>query len=328
MTLEQAQTVIATTDQYITETLGPATEQVGRSVAGIETRFVNLSQDATDLFDTFGATGEAATARLTEAEETLAAANALIARVGTTLQSVDTAANSFDSLLSEDAEPLISELRVATTEATKVIASIGAAAETDLAVTLSEIRGAAETASATIARVGEDLSSASGRVDGLTQSADATLEAARVTFANANDTLSAINGALVTGDRALTAAASAFENADRVLDEDVDQMVQSLRSTLAELESTVGVVATEIPGVTEDLRAASRSAEAAFLQIAAAVDQSAPAFREFATTALPQYGRLASETTALIDNLDTLVEQIRRDPSRFFLDPRAPEFRR
>ena len=43
---------------------------------------------------------------------------------------------------------------------------------------------------------------------------------------------------------------------------------------------------------------------------------------------IAQYGRLAVETRALVDNLDTLVELIRRDPSRFFLDPRAPEYRR
>ena len=58
------------------------------------------------------------------------------------------------------------------------------------------------------------------------------------------------------------------------------------------------------------------------------VGAGAPAVRDFTASALPQFGRLAVETRALIETLDTLVEQIRRDPGRFFLDPRAPEFRR
>lgn len=327
-TLAGAETAIASADLYVREQLGPATAQLNRSVANIEDRFAALSESATGLMSTYSETGETATQRLTEARETLAATNALIARIDTTLGTVDGAAERLSVLIDEGAQPLIAELRVATTEATSVIQLIGNTAETDLPVILSEIRAATETASGVVQSVGADLSSASGRLDGLALSAGETLESARVTFANANDTLSAINAALETGDSALKAAEAAFQGADRVMNEEVGEIAESLRRTLAELEATVGKVADEIPGVTEDLRAASRSAEEAFAQIEGTVGQSAPAFRDFATTALPQYGRLAAETRTLIDNLDALVEQIRRDPSRFFLDPRAPEFRR
>lgn len=327
-TLGQAEDTIETADRYIKEELAPATAQLNRSVADIETRFATLSESATGLMSTYSETGETATQRLSEAKETLAATNALIVRIDETLTSVDGAAQRLSALIDEGAEPLIAELRVATTEATSVIQLIGVTAETDLPVILSEIRTATETASGVVKTVGADLSSASGRLDGLALNAGETLESARVTFANANETLSAINAALDTGDRALKAAEEAFQGADRVINEEVAEIAERLRTTLAELEATVGKVADEIPGVTEDLRAASRSAESAFAQIEGAVDQSAPAFRDFAATALPQYGRLAAETRTLIKNLDTLVEQIRRDPSRFFLDPRAPEFRR
>lgn len=327
-TLVQAETTIATADRYIREELGPATAQLNRSVADIETRFADLSESATGLMSTYSETGETATQRLTEAKETLTATNTLIARIEETLTSVDGAAERLSGLIVEGAEPLIAELRVATVEATSVIQLIGKTAKTDLPVILSEIRTATETASGVVKKVGTDLSSASGRLDDLALNAGETLESARDTFANANETLSAINTALETGDRALKAAESAFQGADRVMNEEVADIAEGLRKTLAELEATVGKVANEIPVVTEDLRAASRSAESAFAQIEGAVDQSAPAFREFAATALPQFGRLAVETRTLIDNLDALVEQIRRDPSRFFLDPRAPEFRR
>ncbi|MHA3977105.1 MlaD family protein [Halovulum sp. GXIMD14794] len=326
--LVQAETTIATADRYITSELGPATSQINRSVAELEARFATLTTSAGELMATYSETGETATERLREARETLAATNTLITRIDVTLASVDAAARRFDGLIAEGAEPLVTELRAATASATSVIELVAETAQTDLPTIFADIRTATETAATVAERVGADLSGASGRLDGLTLTATETLESVRGTFTNANDTLSAINAALETGDRALLAAETAFQGADRIMNEEVAEIAQRLRSTLAELETAVGKVAEEIPGVADELRAASRSAEAAFAQIEGAVDQSAPAVREFATTALPQYGRLAAETRALIDNLDTLFEQIRRDPSRFFLDPRAPEYRR
>ncbi len=326
--LAQAQSTIVAAERYIAEDLGPATVQLNQTISEIETSFAGLSEDASGLLATYSEAGVAARDRLNEARETLDATNALIARMDDAFGSLDTAAQRLDGLIVDGAEPLIAELRVAPVEATAAIALIGDTAKTDLPEIISLVRSATESASVMIDSVGTDLSSASGRLDTLALNAGETLDAARMTFANANETLSAINAALVTGDRALTAAESAYLGADRLMNEEVAEITAGLRATLSELEATIGQVADEIPGVTEDLRAASRSAESAFAQIESAVDQSAPAFREFSVTALPQYGRLAAETRALIDNLDTLVEQIRRNPGRFFLEPRAPEYRR
>ena len=324
----QLDTTMQSADRYIVEELGPATEQLRQSVEEIERRITALGESADALVTTYAETGQIASDRLTEARETLAATDALIAQVGETVGSVDSAARRFDAMMEGSAGPLIEELRVATAEATDVLRVIGETANTDLPAIMAEIREATEAASGVVKTVGEDLSTASGQIDGLARSASETLDGARETFANANVTLEAINGALETGDRALTAAEKAFAGADRVMNEDISGIVERLRLTLDELESAVGAVADEIPSVTEELRAASRSAQAAFAQIEGAVDETAPAVRAFATNALPQYGRLATETRTLIDNLDALVEQIRRDPSRFFLDPRAPEYRR
>ena len=327
-TLERAETAIGSADRYIKEDLGPTTERLGRSIAEVEDRIATLSKSADALLQAFSETSKAATARLTEAKETIAATNSLVAQLDKTLGSVDSAARRLDGLIANSGEPLLAELRVATSEATSVIRLVGKAAENDLPAIIKDIRAATESASSVIKTVGADLSTASGRIEGLSRSAGVTLEGARATFAKANETLAAINKALETGDRALLAAEKAFAGADRVMNKDVAEITASLRKTLDELETAVGAVATEIPGVTKDLRAASRSAEKAFAGIEGAVGESAPALREFAATALPQYNRLAVETRALIENLDKLVEQIRRDPSRFFLDPRAPEFRR
>lgn len=327
-TLAQANTVIASTDRYINDDLGPATQALGAAAAQIEGSVTDLSASAGELANSYKEAGVAATARLTEARETLAATDALIARIDAAFVTIDAAAERFDVLMAENAEPLIAELRVATADATTVIGQIGQAAETDLPAILEDVRTATRTASEVIENVGADLSSASARIDGLTGTAGEALETARETFARANETLTAINGAIVTGDRALAAAEKAFTGADRVINEDLTEAAGRLNSTLAELEATVGAVAEDIPAVTEDLRSASASAQVAFERIRETVDASAPGVREFAISALPQFGRLAVETRALIDNLDTLIEQVRRDPSRFFLDPRAPEYKR
>ncbi|WP_370047242.1 MULTISPECIES: MlaD family protein [Salipiger] len=327
-TLERADSAIGSAERYVTDQLGPATEQLQRSVADIETRFAALSDSAGGLVETFTETGETATQRLSEARETLVATNEMIASIGVTMESVDGAAQSVDTLIVGDGTALVAELRDATAQATRVIEEVGAVAETDLPAIIADIRSATDTASGVVSRVGEDLSSASGQLDDLARNAGETLDSVRVTFTNANDTLSAINAALETGDRALRAAEQAFQGADRVMNEEVAGIAESLRATLAQLETAVAEVAGEVPGVTEELRAASRSAQAAFAEIETAVGQSAPAVSAFATDALPQFGRLAVETRTLINNLDDLVERLGRDPGRFLLDQRAPEYGR
>ncbi|ANT62564.1 ABC transporter substrate-binding protein [Salipiger sp. CCB-MM3] len=315
-------------EDYITTRLGPATEQVQRSVAEIGSRFAALSDRAETLASTFTTTGETATQRLTEARQTLASVDALIAELTQTSRSVDGAAQRLDGLIAGDTSALVAELRTATAEATAVIRDFGQTAGGDLAAIFEDIRSATRSAAQTIDTVGADLTSASGQLDGLAQNASETLEAARTTFANANETLSAINGTLETGDRALVAAERAFDGADKVIRDEVGQITAQLRETLTGLESAIGTVAGEIPEITSELRSASRSAASAFSGLEGAVGDARPALREFSSTALPQFGRLAAEARALIDNLDALTTQIRRDPSRFFLDQRAPEYRR
>lgn len=327
-TLEQAQAPIAAANKYVTEDLSTATAQLTTSVAAIEERIAALSESADGLMTTYAATGTVATERLTEAKETLAATNALIGRMDETLVSVNSAAQNLDGLIADGAQPLVVELRTATQEATSVIAMIGERTEQDLPVIVSEIRKATSDAAKAIETVGDDLSSASGRIDGLAVTAGEALETAQTTFANANTTLTAINGALARGDSALLAAEKAFSGADRVINEDVSEITERLGATLAQLETAIAAVASEIPAVTEELRSASQSAQSAFAQIEGAVGASSPAVRDFATTALPQFGRLAVETRTLIDNLDTLVQQLQRNPSRLFLDTQAPEYRR
>jgi phospholipid/cholesterol/gamma-HCH transport system substrate-binding protein len=97
---------------------------------------------------------------------------------------------------------------------------------------------------------------------------------------------------------------------------------------LGNLDSAIAQVSEDIPGMSADLRAASQAASDTFAELRSLTSAASPSIREFTTTALPLYSRLAQESRALIANLDRLTDQIQRDPTRFFLDQETPEFRR
>jgi len=287
-----------------------------------------LVADARTMLDEFAATGRVATERLTEAEETIAATEAAIARLTETLESIDRAAVSFDGFVSGDGTALVAETRAMIANADRTITAIGTVAETDLPAIVADIRDATGTVNRVVAAVGTDLSGATGRIDGLADDASRTMKQVTDTFANANETLAAIDAALVTGERSLAAAERAFDGADRVLNEDVAAIVGDLRGVMQRLDGTIATVAEDIPGVTADLRGAAETARRAFDEFAQVVAESGAPVQEFATAGLPQYTRLARETRDLIANLESLARQIERDPARFFLNRQTPEFRR
>jgi phospholipid/cholesterol/gamma-HCH transport system substrate-binding protein len=287
-----------------------------------------LVTDALAMLDEFAATGRVATERLTEAEATIAAAEAAIERLAGTLESIDAAAISFDGLVTGDGAALVAEMRAVIANADSTIAAINTVAEADLPAIVADIRGATETVNRVVAEVGTDLSGATGRIDGLADDAARTMAQVAETFANANDTLAAIDAALVTGERSLAAAERAFEGADRVLNEDVGAITTDLRRVMERLDGTIATVAEDIPAITDDLRGAAETARRAFDEFARVVADSGAPVRDFATTGLPQYTRLARETRNLIANLESLARQIERDPARFFLNRQTPEFRR
>jgi phospholipid/cholesterol/gamma-HCH transport system substrate-binding protein len=313
-TLARAEEAAATARDYITEELDPTTEQLRRSAAGIEERVAALGDRAEGLIDSYSGTGPAALALLGTAE--------------TTLGSVDLAARRVETLMADGAEPLVAELRMATSDATTVLRGLSDTAETDLPEIVRNVREATEITATLARKVAADLTSASGRIDGLTQSAEATLDTVRRTFDRANETLAGFDEALRTGDAALSAAEATFTGADRIVNEEAAAVADQLRTTLDELARAVGTVAGELPAVVTDLRSASQAAERSFVRIDDTVTRSARPVQEFTTAALPQYGRLAVEIRSLISSLESLVQQIQRDPSRFLLDPRAPEFTR
>ncbi|MDZ7710639.1 MAG: MlaD family protein [Roseovarius sp.] len=287
-----------------------------------------LVDDTRVMLGEFSKTGTVATARLTEAEATLQATQGAIDSLVETLGNIDTAAASFDGLVTRDGTALVTETRAMIANADSAITSINKVAEADLPAIVADIRGATETVNRVVAEVGTNLTEATGRIDGLADDASKAVEQVTETFANANRTLAAIDEALVTGERSLAAAERAFAGADRVLNEDVGAITADLRRVMERLDGTIATVSDDIPAITADLRKAAETVNQAFEELGQLVSESGPSVREFAASGLPQYTRLARETRNLITNLEGLARQIERDPARFFLNRQTPEFRR
>ncbi|MGJ8602699.1 MAG: MlaD family protein [Marivita sp.] len=327
-TLVSAQSAIARTETYVATDLSQTTQELRAAAAALQQEVATLSADARVLMTTLGTAGETATARLTEAQATLAATDALIARLDGTAVIFGDTVGTLDTLIRDEAAPLVAETRAMIAEADRAIASVATIATTDLPVIIADIRQTAQIFRTVATDVGTNLTASSQSAEDVLQTARVTLDDARVSFAKANETLSAINGALETGDRALGAAERAFTGADRVINEDLSGVIAGLEQSLGSLNGAIAQVSDDLPGMSADLRAASQAASDTFAELRSITDAASPSIREFTNTALPLYARLAQETRALIANLDGLTEQIQRDPTRFFLDRETPEFRR
>lgn len=327
-TLTGAQSAIARTETFIAEDLALTATELRDTSSDLRIQIERLGTSARDMMAAFQLTGQTATARLQEARDTIAAANSLITRLDTVAMSVgDTVAN-VDTLIRDEGTPLVAETRLMVAEASRAIAAVALIVDTDLPRVVADIRTATATASQVITDVGGNLTSSSAAVDELIETAQVMLEDATVAFNNANITLEAIDSAMDTADRAMLVAESAFAGADRIMQEDVSDITAGLKETMASLQTAIGRVSDDIPGITADLREASRSATAAFADIQRVTSASAPAVQEFTTTVLPLFARLAQETRTLIGNLDRLTTQIQRDPARFLLKRDTPEFKR
>jgi phospholipid/cholesterol/gamma-HCH transport system substrate-binding protein len=320
-TLEQATTTLASADGFIAKDLRDAARDLSAGLVQTRDEIARIGNDARAMVAEFQKTGETATARLEEAKATIIATDALIDQLSDTLVTMDTAAANFDILVTQDGAALVAEARAA-------LAPIAEAAKTDLPAMVADIRAATATANKVVADVGAQLTTASGKVDTVLDDASATLRTVSGSFERANTTLAAINAALAVGERTLTAAERTFDGADRVINEDIGAITTDLRRTINNLDAAIASVSADIPGVTADLKAASESARAAFADVAGIVAAADPPIRDFATTALPQYTKLARETRDLITNLEQLTKQIQRDPARFFLGGDTPVYKR
>lgn len=320
-TFEAGTQTLQTTDAFIAQDLTQLVAELQTAAREIRGEFEGFSREAQVMFDQFARTGAVAEERIIALDPSLARLEPLLERADTTLADLGSVAQSVDAFVTGDAAALVAEARAA-------VATINGAVEADLPVIMGDIRMATSELRRVVETAGEDITSATGRINTITDSGIRTLDQVTETFASANTTLDAINRALAVGEGTLQAAERAFAGADRVINEQVEQITTDLRDVLARLGGAVDAVSADIPAVTADLRRTAESAARAFDDLGRMVRDTSGPVRDFATSGLPNIGQLARETRGLIANLDRLTQQIQNDPTRFFLNRQTPEFRR
>lgn len=327
-TFEAGTQTLQTTDRFIADDMTEMVAELKESATGIRAELEAFSLEAQAMFGEFTRTSVAASERIEALDPALARLEPLMARADSTLQSVERMSDNVDALVTGDGAALVAEARAMVRSAHDVTRAVAEAAEQDLPAIMEDIRAATADIRGVVTLVGADLSQASGRVDEVADAGLHALGQVTRTFANANDTLDAINRALAVGENTLQAAERAFDGADRVINEEIGQITEDLRDVLARLGRAVDAVSDDIPEISADLRRTADSAARAFDDLGAIIRDSGGPVRDFTSTGLPQFTRLAREARGLIANLDRLTRQIGSNPAGFLLDRQTPEFRR
>lgn len=313
---------------FIADDIARLSSSLEGNLAALESEIASVGAEARMTLGEVREAGALAAERLVEMEPTISAASEAFSNISDASISVGSAAESIGTLAREDGPAFVADARAVLRSADEAMSLVLALVQEDLPVIVSDIRGAAAQAAAAVDAVGANLTSASERTDEIVQSAADTIDVVADTFGAANDTLERFSETLEIGDRALGAAEDAFLSADRVVDEDVEAIVQSLREALASIEIALDAVTEDLPAITQDLRETSAAANAAFEQIRAGAAGITPPLRTFAVQGLAQYTRFAHEARELVANLERLVRQIERDPARYFLGRQQPAYRR
>lgn len=311
--LDAARTAFGSADTLITQR-GPGL------VDGYET----LAKSLTTTVDDLGGRGAALIGRIDGAADLASArlreAEAPIAAIAPALTSVEGAADGIERLVNGDGAAMAAEARAA-------LQTLNGILETDAPQILADVRTAAATVNRVVAEVGTDVSDFSGRLDGLSTEATTALTDASVTFRTATATLKSIEPAVGSAQRALASADSAFASADRVMSTEIEPIVTDLRAAIDRFNGAVDQVSTDLPEISAEARSAMDSANRAAQRLATLVDGAAPPIEAFAQNGLPQFSRLAADARALVATIEQLTQRISRDPARFLLGGRAPEYR-
>jgi phospholipid/cholesterol/gamma-HCH transport system substrate-binding protein len=292
--------------------------QVAEAASLTNAAIADLQSRSGATLDGFSKTADLLNARLIELEGSLKEAN-------TAFNAVTEASNSFDHLVDGDGTLLVSEARVVVADARTAIATIQTVVVNDVPAIMTDIRTGVATASKAVDDVAANLTE---RFDPMLKEAQQAISSANGLFIKAQSSLHAIDTTLAVAEGALGSAQTSFDAATRVLDTDVGPMMSEIRTASGQISQTVSEVAKDMPTITSELRALIARSDAVARQIQSAVAKGTPGIGDFASRGLPEFTRLAAEARTLVKTLGDLTRRIERDPARFLLDGRVPEYRR
>lgn len=295
--------------------------QVSEGVIALNTAIFDIQTRSDATLDGFSQTAQLLNARLAELGKTLRDAN-------TAFAAVTEASDSFDTLVAGDGTLLVAEARDVLADAKTTIAKIDTMIIDDVPAIMADIRAAVAAASVAVDQVARDVTGLTGHFAPLARQAEQTLSSANALFVQAQNSLGTLDAAMVSAQSALTSAETAFDATTGVLKTDLSPVLSDIRTASDRISVAVEDVTRDIPAITTDLGALIARADAVVAQIQGAVAASAPGISGFATTGLSELTRLSGEARNLVSTLNSLVRRIERDPARFLLDDRVPEYRR
>lgn len=263
--------------------------------------------------------------------------------------------SSFQSLVSDapdilnDAAEIMEQLQAITgpenqEHLTNILRNLdGSTAELDAALTdFSDIAKTVSDATAQITVFTDRLEAIAASAQSTLETADRTLDAATSAFEEADTTLESMTSAIANADaafasmdrlinedlsplsdhltttltntdQALESADAAFVQAETVMKTDLGPVIADIRNAATSLSNAMTSIGAETPGIMADIRAV-------IADVRAGVNAATPGLRDF--------GQLGGEARDFIRNLNDLVRQISREPARFLLDNRVPDYRR
>lgn len=313
-TFNQAENILQMQVPEILEKVSSAVALANEAIADIQGRSGEMLGGFTD-------TAGLLNARLTELEMTLFEAN-------TAFAAVTEASDSFDVLVDGTGTMLVAEARDVLVDAKAAIATIEAVVLNDVPAVVEDIRAAVATASAAVERVAADLTGFTGRFDPLANSAQEAMISANALFGRARTSLDALDTTLSGANGALASAEAAFDATTGVMQTDLGPVLSDIRTASERISIAVENVTRDVPAIATELRALIGRTDAVVGQVQNAIAASAPGIGNFTQKGLPELTRLGVEARSLISTLNGLVRKIERDPARFLLDNRVPDYRR
>ncbi|MEH6646466.1 MlaD family protein [Sulfitobacter sp.] len=271
--------------------------------------------------DGFSETATLLNARLSELEQILTEAS-------TAFVAVTEASDGFDQLVEGDGTAMVAEARLVLDDAKRAITAIEEVVLNDVPVIKTDIRAGVARANKAVEDVAANLTNATGQLDPMAEAAQEAIASANALFGRAQSSLAILDTTLTTAQGTLGSAQTSFDAATDVLDTDLGPMVTDIRKASDQISQAVTEMTRDMPAITAELRALIARSDAVVRQIQGAVAQSTPAVDDFATRGLPELTRLAADARTLVKTLSDITRKIDRDPARFILDGRVPEYRR
>ena len=316
-----AQTTFDQATLLLKEQVPDILDQVAEAAALTNAAIADLQTRSGETLDGFAQTADLLNARLSELEGSLKEAN-------TAFIAVTEASNSFDILVDGDGTLLVSEARVVLADAKNAIATIQAVVLNDVPAIMTDIRTGVASASKAVEDVAANLTGLTDRFDPMAEQAQQAIASANALFVKAQSSLATLDTTLQVAEGALGSAQTTFDAATGILDTDLGPTMTDIRTASAQISKAVTDVTNDIPEITAELRALIARSDAVARQIQTAVAQATPGIGDFASKGLPELTRLATEARTLVQTLGDLTRRIERDPARFILDGRVPEYRR